>query len=186
MAWRKVPATLSQLASPLQIHDPHSHYIGDPEQIARSLQQWLWAEDVPKVSLTLLARPKAQLRGLDHHTSITNDEFSKAISLLLKKLSRPFLTIRAVERGKRLHHAFVSESGSLKGRLHYHGWIERPLSAEPADFCALIEETWKSLSFGDEADVKAQCDQGWVRYMLKPKRTGEAVSHIDLRNVSLL
>jgi hypothetical protein len=170
-------------ASPLLSHEP-THFVGtDRKALYQQVEAWLAARDVPKVAVTLVARPARQCEG--RRVALSAEEFSLAVRLLITKLSRRCFTAREVEkRSKRLKSAFVSETGLQRG-LHFHGWIEVPNGVNHDEYAKQVCETWQTLQLGDYAHVDSQCDAGWLHYMLKTKTTGEAFDHIDLRNVSL-
>lgn len=175
--------------SPLQTLEPsifNSAHIDLPRkellaQIRRETMKWLSAPDVPKVFVTLRAKDKARIGGRFY--KLTAVEFSRAVTVLMDRLSRRYFKGREVRRGRKLRHAFVCEAGALVG-LHYHGWIEVP-ARENGDFCEIVAAEWGKRAFADNADVKLVWSDGALSYSIKKKHTGHFFDHIDLENVSL-
>jgi hypothetical protein len=145
------------------------------------VMEWLWIADVPKVFVTLRAKGQARIKGRLYR--ITSDELSRAVTVLMERLSRRYFPARSVARGRKLRHAFVCEAGDLVG-LHYHGWIEKP-EQESGDFCEIVKAAWERLAFADNAVVKPAWSDGALAYSIKKKHTGHFLDHIDLRNTSL-
>jgi hypothetical protein len=152
------------------------------EEIRDAVTKWLWGPVVPKVFVTLRTRDSAVIRGV--RCSLTADELSRAVYLLMERLSRRYFPVREVARGKKLRHAFACEAGDHVG-LHYHGWIEVPDAVSTDDFCNIVDATWRQLRFADYADVKSAWSDGAIAYALKEKDTGHFFDHIDLKNISL-
>lgn len=152
------------------------------DQLRQAVVKWLWVPDVPKVFVTLRTRASAVIRGISF--SLTAEELSRAVYVLMERLSRRYFPVRDVARGKKLRHAFACEAGDLVG-LHYHGWVEVPDGVSTDDFCHIVDATWRSIRFGDYADVQAAWSDGALAYSLKEKHTGHFFDHIDLKNISL-
>jgi hypothetical protein len=151
-------------------------------EMREAVTKWLWVPGVPKVFVTLRTRDSAVIRGV--RFSLTAAELSRAVYVLMERLSRRYFPVRDVARGEKLRHAFACEAGDLVG-LHYHGWIEVPDAVSTDDFCHIVDATWRSIRFGDYADVQAVWSDGALSYSLKEKPTGHFFDHIDLKNISL-
>ncbi len=175
--------------SPLQTLEPSTFNSAHEElprkallaQMRREVMEWLWIAGVPKVFVTLRAKDNARINGRLY--KLTAVEFSRAVAVLMERLSRRYFKGREVKRGRKLRHAFVCEAGAKVG-LHYHGWIEVP-AQERGDFCEIVAAEWSKRAFADNADVKLAWSDGALSYSIKKKHTGHFFDHIDLQNVSL-
>ena len=97
---------------------------------------------------------------------------------LLRILNRKLLSRAENRRGLRLGSAFAFETGGFADRLHCHGMIECPHSANLTNLSELVTQAWAKTTWGYGRNVVEPCDDEWPEYFLKLRTKSDFIDAI--------
>lgn len=124
-------------------------------------------------------------RGQSFQT-LTPDLASTNLRDFLNRLNRHVYGNSAQRHGKAVRVVPVIEGGADK-RLHYHLILDCPRDDLKDGFSDLLATLWQKTPWGyKEVDVKANCDEGWTKYISKIRDKTHFSDSIDWANCHVL
>ncbi len=155
---------LIQCINDLENSDPHVLQAPILESVADPAicpAEWLWKLANWQVAYTLTSQP---FRNSNFPSQI---EFTKALSLFVKRLNKDLFGHGADRCGYTVGCAMAIEKNNVEG-FHVHGLMTIPKQSNFSEFEKVFLKNVQPIrTLGHQTDIRHMPDAGWAGYMLK-------------------